>query len=261
MDSPLLGQVKANNAKQYDIYFPQNLQTVKGEQEDQAIAGDSLRRSQMGGHPYYPEDLQLPGYVPLFLTQSQIVGVYGVASVLVVTFIWFISGRCSRISSIDRILMCWWAFTGLTHLILEGYFVFSPNFYKLNSPFYLAEVWKEYSKGDSRYAARDSAVVTVEGITAVLEGPACLLAVYAIAARKPYNYTLQLAVCLGQLYGDIVYFVTAFLEGDKFSAGRYYYWAYFVLANSFWLVIPSIIAVRCWKKISQAFLMEKPKNS
>jgi len=36
---------------------------------------------------------------------------------------------------------------------------------------------KEYSKGDSRYAARDSAVVTVEGITAVIEGPACLLAV------------------------------------------------------------------------------------
>lgn len=38
-------------------------------------------------------------------------------------------------------------------------------------------VGKEYSKGDSRYAARDSAVVTVEGITAVLEGPASLLAV------------------------------------------------------------------------------------
>ena len=36
---------------------------------------------------------------------------------------------------------------------------------------------KEYSKGDSRYAGRDSAVVAVEGITAVLLGPACLLAV------------------------------------------------------------------------------------
>ena len=36
---------------------------------------------------------------------------------------------------------------------------------------------KEYSKGDSRYAARDAGVVTVEGLTAVLEGPASLLAV------------------------------------------------------------------------------------
>lgn len=36
---------------------------------------------------------------------------------------------------------------------------------------------KEYSKGDSRYAARDAGVVAVEGITAVLEGPASLLSV------------------------------------------------------------------------------------
>lgn len=36
---------------------------------------------------------------------------------------------------------------------------------------------KEYSKGDSRYVGRDPGVVTVEGITAALEGPASLLAV------------------------------------------------------------------------------------
>ena len=30
---------------------------------------------------------------------------------------------------------------------------------------------KEYSKGDSRYAARDAGVVAVEGLTAVIEGP------------------------------------------------------------------------------------------
>jgi hypothetical protein len=37
---------------------------------------------------------------------------------------------------------------------------------------------KEYRKGDSRYVASDTATVTVEAITAVLEGPASLLAVY-----------------------------------------------------------------------------------
>jgi cholestenol delta-isomerase len=37
---------------------------------------------------------------------------------------------------------------------------------------------KEYSKGDSRYVARDTATLTVEAITVVLEGPASLLAVY-----------------------------------------------------------------------------------
>lgn len=40
------------------------------------------------------------------------------------------------------------------------------------------EIWvgKEYSKGDSRYAARDAGVVAVEAVTVVLEGPACLIA-------------------------------------------------------------------------------------
>ncbi|CAI9778642.1 unnamed protein product [Fraxinus pennsylvanica] len=77
---------------------------------------------------------------------------------------------------------------------------------------------KEYSKGDSRYAARDSCVVTVEGITTVVEGPACLLAVYAIATKKSYRYTLQLAISLGQLYGTALYFITSYLEGDNFAA-------------------------------------------
>lgn len=38
--------------------------------------------------------------------------------------------------------MCWWIFTGLTHMVLEGYFVFSPEFYKDKTRFYLAEVCK-----------------------------------------------------------------------------------------------------------------------
>ncbi|KAF7813795.1 putative 3-beta-hydroxysteroid-Delta(8),Delta(7)-isomerase [Senna tora] len=149
--------------------------------------------------------------------------------------------------------MCWWAFTGLTHFIVEGYFVFSPEFTKDKTANYLAEVWKEYSKGDSRYVARDAAVVAVEGITAVLEGPASLLAVYAIATGKPYNYILQFAICLGQLYGCLVYYITAILEGDNFSASTYYYYAYYIGANFSWIVIPTLIAARCWRNICAAF--------
>ncbi|ESR37078.1 putative 3-beta-hydroxysteroid-Delta(8),Delta(7)-isomerase [Citrus sinensis] len=128
-------------------------------------------------HPYVPRDLNLVDYAPNLLSQSTILAAYGLASLFVVSLIRVISGKVPKISKTDRWLMCWWAFTGLTHIILEGYFAFSPEFYKDKSGFYLAEVWKEYSKGDSRYAARDAGVVAVEGITAVLEGPASLLSV------------------------------------------------------------------------------------
>nr|WEU38177.1 sterol 8,7 isomerase [Paris polyphylla] len=211
-------------------------------------------------HPYVPRDLQLSGYVPLVLSQSDIVVPYLASSLLVLALVWLLSGRSSKISKTDRFLMCWWAFTGLTHIILEGYFAFSPGFYKKKPSSYLDEVWKEYSKGDSRYVGRDAAIVTVEGITAAIEGPACLLAVYAISSKKAYSYILQFAVCLGQLYGCLVYFITAYLEGDNFATSPYYYWAYYIGANSSWVVIPTLIAIRSWKKITAAFRVEKRKT-
>ncbi|KAG9447332.1 hypothetical protein H6P81_013460 [Aristolochia fimbriata] len=213
------------------------------------------------GHPYVPHGLYLPGYVPGFLSMTTILSVYAGVSLVIVLLTWRLSGRCAKISKIDRLLMCWFIFTGLTHIILEGYFAFSPEFYKEKTPNYLAEVWKEYSKGDSRYAARDAGVVAVEGITAVLEGPASLLAVYAIATRKPYSYSLQLAISLGQLYGDAAYFITSFLEGDNFATSPFYYWAYYVGANSSWVVIPALIVIRSWKKISAAFQVPKKTKS
>ncbi|KAK1271822.1 putative 3-beta-hydroxysteroid-Delta(8),Delta(7)-isomerase [Acorus gramineus] len=230
-------------------------------------------------HPYVPTDLRLPGYVPNFLTQTEILVPYIASSFVVASLVWFFSvsssppeitiigprrpillGRISKISKTDRILMCWWVFTGLTHIILEGYFVFSPEFYKKKVPCYLAEVWKEYSKGDSRYAGRDTAIVTVEGVTSVLEGPASLVAMYAIAAGKPYSHTLQLTICIGQLYGCIIYFVASFLDGDNFAKNPFYYWVYYVFANSIWVVIPTMIVIRSWRKISKAFLGENTKR-
>ncbi|XP_065851723.1 probable 3-beta-hydroxysteroid-Delta(8),Delta(7)-isomerase [Euphorbia lathyris] len=212
-------------------------------------------------HPYVPRDLKLPDYVPVVLSQSTIVGSFGFVSLLVVLLVWFFSGRSRKIAKVDRLLMCWWAFTGLTHLILEGYFVFSPEFFKDKNSFYLAEVWKEYSKGDSRYVGRDAGVVSVEGITAVLEGPASLLAVYAIATGKSYSYILQFAISLGQLYGTAVYFITSFLEGDNYASSPFYYYSYYVGANASWVVIPSLISIRCWKKICAAVQVQGQKKT
>lgn len=45
------------------------------------------------GHPYIPEDLSLPGFVPGFLSMSTIVGVYGGSSLLVVSLMWIVSGN------------------------------------------------------------------------------------------------------------------------------------------------------------------------
>ncbi|GJN37756.1 hypothetical protein PR202_gb26742 [Eleusine coracana subsp. coracana] len=83
---------------------------------------------------------------------------------------------------------------------------------------------------------------------------------YAIASRKSYSHILQFAVCLGQLYGCLVYFIAAYLDGFNFWASSFYFWAYFIGANSSWVVIPTVIAIRSWKKICAAFQAQKVKT-
>ncbi|CAL4964596.1 unnamed protein product [Urochloa decumbens] len=131
------------------------------------------------GHPYSPAELELPGFVPQRLSQGEIVAPFLAASLLVVLAVWIISGRCGgRLSRTDRSLMCWWAFTGLTHVVLAGSFLFfTPDFFSKENPSYFHELFKEYSKGDSRYAARDTVILALEVITIGFKGPASLLAI------------------------------------------------------------------------------------
>jgi hypothetical protein len=72
---------------------------------------------------------------------------------------------------------------------------------------------KEYSKADSRYATRDDFVISMEAVTAFLEGPGCLLICWAMLKCKPWRFTAILLVSLGQLYGDVLYFGTCLHGG------------------------------------------------
>ncbi|EFJ17679.1 sterol 8,7-isomerase [Selaginella moellendorffii] len=207
-------------------------------------------------HPY---SLAIPGFVAAQLSVVSILGIFATACALVVTLVWRFSSKLQRLENVERCLMCWWAVTGLIHVVLEGYFVFTPDFYKKKEIHYLAEVCKEYNKGDSRYAARDPAIVTVEAITAVFVGPASLLCVFAIAKEKFYQYPLQLVVSIAQLYGDTVYYGTVFVDGREFSApGFLYYWFYFMFLNSIWILVPIVIATQSWHRI--CILMQLSKK-
>lgn len=75
---------------------------------------------------------------------------------------------------------------------------------------------------------------------------------YAIAKEKSYSYVLQLVISVGQLYGCLVYFITAILEGDNFATNSFYYYSYYIGANGWWVLIPLLISFRCWKKICAA---------
>ncbi|KAJ4720362.1 Sterol-8,7-isomerase [Melia azedarach] len=184
----------------------------------------------------------------------------GLSLFLIVFISWFISGLTQAKTKMDRVVLCWWALTGLIHVFQEGYYVFTPDLFKDDSPNFMAEIWKEYSKGDSRYATRHTSVLTIESMASVVLGPLSLLAAYALAKAKSYNYILQFGVSIAQLYGACLYFLSAFLEGDNFASSPYFYWAYYVGQSSIWVIVPALIAIRCWKKINAICYLQDKKN-
>ena len=209
-------------------------------------------------HPYAPASLELPGYVPQSRSRETILTLFFLFfAAPLMAFTWLLSGRAgAKLNPSDRLCMVWFAISGPIHLIIEGYFALSSDLSQDTSGNLLADVWKEYSKCDSRYIMRDGFVVTMEAFTAFVEGPACFFVVYLLALDHPKRWVWMILTCFGQLYGDILYFATEWYAG--FTHGRedaVYFWFYFVIVNSAWIIFPALVIWYSWNSVNQ-LLME-----
>ena len=93
-------------------------------------------------HPYYPVDLKLPGYFPPLLPFKVVLAIFFSASALLLLVSWVLSGndshfmpppgasrteKCVRntgrqrhLHTVDRVVFCWFALTGVIHFVVEG---------------------------------------------------------------------------------------------------------------------------------------------
>ncbi|XP_041349968.1 3-beta-hydroxysteroid-Delta(8),Delta(7)-isomerase-like isoform X2 [Gigantopelta aegis] len=204
-------------------------------------------------HPYYPRDLRLPHYVPNEKSAAELVGVFFgvIGGFMVATWVLASSARTVKFSIPQRIILCWFVMSGIIHSVLEGYFGIYHQTLAGRMTF-LGQVWKEYSKGDSRYLSSDTFVLCMERITAFVDGPLCIITVIAFFRNSPYRYVLQLIVSLCQLYGDTLYFMTEihedFTHGEMYHPQ--YFWVYFVFLNSLWIVIPFLLIIQASCKLA-----------
>jgi hypothetical protein len=122
----------------------------------------------------------------------------------------------------------------------KGYVVLDGRFYSSKSRLnFLAEVWKEYAKADSRYATRDAFTICMESVTAFFVGPLCLFAAHQYCTRGPWRHLAALVASACQLYGDALYFATCFYENGVHTRPEpLYFWFYFVGLNSLWVFLP-----------------------
>ena len=173
--------------------------------------------------------------------------------------------RFPSVSKRERSIVTWLILTALIHFVVEGYVVLDGGFYRSKSKInFLAEVWKEYAKADSRYATRDAFTICMEFVTAFFVGPLCAFAAQQYCVRGQWRHLAALVASVCQLYGDALYFSTCFYEkGIHTRSEPLYFWFYFIGLNSLWVVVPLAV---CWHAVretvgAQRRLDERVKQS
>ncbi|KAK9788036.1 hypothetical protein AB5N19_12157 [Seiridium cardinale] len=190
-------------------------------------ATDHLPIEEQHHHPYYPLGLVLPGYVPNDISVPTLISSFAAASIYVFVF--------------------------------DGLRFFAYNNADMPARASLfGRLWKEYALSDRRYLTRDLFVVCMETVTAFCWGPLSFVVGWYIIKRNSFRHLLQLVVSLGQLYGDVLYYATFFFEEPVFGEvfcrpERYYSWAYLVLLDGFWIVIPVKLCVQSILETGRAF--------
>lgn len=208
-------------------------------------------------HPYWPRELVIPDYYPNDRSMSEILGFLFSVSGMMLIGTWLLSSWTpaggTRMHHLRRLALCWFAICGFIHCIIEGWFAW---YYKeiAADPSFLSQLWKEYSKGDSRYIIADNFTVVVETVTAWAWGPLSVWTVIAFLKKWPQRFVLQLIVSLGQLYGDVLYFYTEYRDGFQHCDMWHpiFFWFYFVFMNSLWIVIPFVLICDAWVNLSKA---------
>ena len=206
-------------------------------------------------HPYWPRHLRLDNFVPNDCpTRHILAGLFSVSGVLVVAT-WLLSGRAAVIplGTWRRLSLCWFAVCGFIHLVIEGWFsLYHADL--LGDQAILSQLWKEYAKGDSRYILNDNFMICMETVTAYLWGPLSLWVVIAFLRPQPLCFVLQLVVSVGQVYGDVLYFLTEYRDGFQHGELGHplYFWFYFVFLNALWLVLPGLLILDSIKQLAHA---------
>jgi cholestenol Delta-isomerase len=201
-------------------------------------------------HPYVgiPDDRALEGFQEIVLKSEYILGVFFGVIGVTLCLLWLIT---RHIAMGERLQLLWLAVSGLVHILVEGSYVLNvSDFFKNTDPdMFMLELWKEYSKADSRYAYGDSTIVAIELCTSAVVGPLCLLAAAGIYCKASWRYAVITVLSMSQFYGTVIYFAASMLEGLPHTRPEpMYLWFYFTFMNAIWLVLPALCT---WDSLSK----------
>ena len=196
----------------------------------------------------------------------------------------------------NRILFFWHAYDALTHLFIEGSFLYEcftsyvvlptgihpqgPHF--LNRPDRIygpahgtgpsARLWQEYAKADRRWAGADLTVISLELLTGFVGGPAAVYVCYLLCrvsneklsagvrgGAKATLWFVATALATAELYGGFMTFAPEWLTGSVQLATEdpVYLWLYLFFFNTLWVFIPLWVLWEAGKELQAAFVSQE----
>jgi hypothetical protein len=192
----------------------------------------------------------------------------------------------------NRMLFYWHAYDALTHLFIEGSFLYECFFSYtsvpvgvLHEPYFLgyqdrlygakygtgptARLWQEYAKADHRWAVADTTVISLEILTVGLAGPAAAYICYLLyqvanpkatasarGAAKGKLWFVAPALATAELYGGFMTFAPEWLTASSQLDVSHpvYLWLYLVFFNTLWVFIPLWVLFEAAKEVRNAFV-------
>lgn len=203
---------------------------------------------------YYPPGINLPGLIPAELPPSTILCYFFIPVLVLIYAAYQFSGRQRfGLTKTERITFVWFLLCSLIHTFFEGYYVINSAQIGSRTELF-AQIWKEYAKSDSRYLTNDSTVLAIEMLTCSIMGSLSLLCCWYILRKNTRQYTLQLFISTGQLYGVLIYYLAAGFESFAFCSPKpLHFWGYFVGTNAFWVFMPLWVIKNAAKTINNQF--------
>jgi len=209
-------------------------------------------------HHYYPLEVEIANYLANEWSVPVLLGIFAaVCASIVIGTVVVVDRAHPHLPKVEKAAIWWFVISGAIHLFFEGYF--SLNHTRMGPAQDLfGQLWKEYAFSDSRYLTSDPFVLCMETVTAFTWGPICFVVAFFITNSHPLRHPLQIIVCVGQIYGLILYYATSMFDHYyaqiTYSRPEFlYFWGYYFFMNFIWMVFPGILLVSSVRTIARTF--------
>ncbi|XP_075925389.1 emopamil-binding protein-like [Petromyzon marinus] len=155
----------------------------------------------------------------------------------------------------ERWVVAWLLYDAVVHITLEGPFVcISLVSSVAESDSVHSMLWKEYGRADSRWLHSDPTVVALEILMVAVAGPLALLLVFAIVQDKHYCHSVQVCLCVCELYGGWMTSAPEWLAGSASlrSDSADLLWLYLVFFDGLWVLLPIVLLAQSWGALAVA---------